>query len=383
MRMNKLIAILAISLSVIGVSPTVFAQEIDANDCKDHPLISRMKNYYIASCQTNFASFDFFMKGGQTKNMEGTRTKIAYAIKEGSPQPSFLQIRRNYGNAFKNIGGTILFDEDRRSTFKVSKEGKETWIALEAFNEGRNYELVILEMEGITQQVTASPAYSEIHKAESRPQELKQAVDQYNPKVNKLNQMPADVQLTLTYPAGQSPKVFTKGWMFGARCIKGQRDISGNVRWKGTGTFNPDRGPQSRPAFNSPGTNQITLYIEDNGKVVFEKTFTVEAVDPKGYARLNDIAFCPPHAHGCPACPHPTSGPIISGSRIVFIDGIPAACVGDNGIHNLSCCGPNTFVIKTGDLNVLIEGKPAARFGDQTLHCGFAIGGIITAYGKR
>jgi uncharacterized Zn-binding protein involved in type VI secretion len=381
MRMNKVIAILAISLSVIGVSPAVFAQEIDANGCKDHPLISRMKNYYIASCQTNFDSFDFFIKGGQTKNMEGTRTKIAYAIKEGSPQPSFLQIRRNYGNAFKNIGGTILFDEDRRSTLKVSKEGKETWIALEAFNEGRNYELVILEMEGITQEVTASPAYSEIHKAESRPQELKQAVDQYNPKVNKSNQMRADFQLlTLTYPAGQSPKVFTKGWVFGASCIRGQRDISGNVRWKGTGTFNPNRGPQSWPAFNSPGTNQITLYIEDNGKVVFEKTFTVETVDPKGYARLNDIAICPADLHGCPACPHRVNGPIISGSRIVFIGGIPAACVGDKGIH-AACCGPNTYVIKTGDPNVLIEGKPAARLGDQTQHCG-GVGQITTAYGK-
>ena len=364
MRMNKLIAILALGLCVIGVSPAVFAQEIDSYDCKDHPLVSRMKDYYIARCEIKFDSFDFFVQGGQSKNIEGTKTKIAYAIKEGSPQPSFLQIRRNYGNAFKNIGGTILFDDDRRSTFKVTKEGKETWIALEAFNEGRNYELVILEMEATTQEVTANAMHNALN------------------KVNKPEEMSRDIQVWLTYPAGNSPKVFTRGWVFGARCIKGQRDISGYVRWKGTGTFNPDRGPQSRPAFNSPGTNQITLYIEDNGKVVFEKTITVEAVDPKGYARLNDTAACPPHAHGCPACPHPVNGPIISGSQIVFIDGIPAACVGDKGIA-FACCGPNTYVIKTGDPNVLIEGKPAARFGDQTLHCGFAIGGIITAYGKR
>ncbi len=206
--------------------------------------------------------------------------------------------------------------------------------------------------------------------------------DDSNRKVDRVKEVPPDIpiQVWLTYPVGNSPKVFTKGWVFGARCMKGQLDISGNVRWKGTGTFTPNRGPESRPAFNSPGTNQITLYIEDNGKVVFEKTFTVEAVDPKGYARLNDIASCPADLHGCPGCPHRVQGPIITGSRIVFIGGIPAACVGNNGIH-AGCCGPNTFVIKTGDPNVLIEGKPAARLGDQTQHCG-GLGRIITAYGK-
>ena len=207
--------------------------------------------------------------------------------------------------------------------------------------------------------------------------------DDYNRKVDRLKEVPPDIpiQISLTYPVGNSPKVFTKGWVFGARCIKGQVDISGNVRWKGTGTFNPNRGPESRPAFNSPGTNQITLYIEDNGKVVFEKTFTVEAVDPKGYARLNDYSSNT-HAHGCPGCPHHVQGRIITGSRIVFIDGIPAACVGDNGI-TAGCCGPNMFVIKTGDPNVLIEGKPAARLGDQTQHCGSGpMGRIFRGPGK-
>ena len=138
---------------------------------------------------------------------------------------------------------------------------------------------------------------------------LKTAVDDYNREVNKLNEMTPDIQVSLTSPAGKSPKVFTRGWVFGARCMvnpgtKEQFDISEDVRWKGTGTFTPDRGPLSRPVFNGPGTNKITLYFEENGKVVFEKTFTVEAVDPKGYARVGDSAFCPADFHGCLACPH-------------------------------------------------------------------------------
>lgn len=155
-----LLSIVCLSLLTVGVA---FSQEKDAKGCKDHPLISRMNNYYIDSCEKSFNSFDFYVKEG-TKTLEGERTKIKYYLQEGSPQPSFLQIRRNYGNAVKNIGGTVLFDEDRRSTFKVSKGGRETWIALEAFNEGRTYELVILEMEPMTQEVTADAMYSALNK---------------------------------------------------------------------------------------------------------------------------------------------------------------------------------------------------------------------------
>ena len=221
---------------------------------------------------------------------------------------------------------------------------------------------------------------------ESKPSKLKEAVDQYNREVERVNQLPGDVQATLTLPAGKSPKVFTKGWIFGAKCLvnpgtKDQFDISDQVRWKGTGTFKPDRGARSRPEFNTPGTNRITLYFEDEGKVMFERTFTVEAVDPAGYARIGDRAFCAADSHACGACPHPVTGPITSGSPTVLIDGRPAARVGDVGKH-AACCGKNEFVIKQGDATVLIDGKPAARRGDATQHCGGS-GRIIEASGKR
>jgi OmpA-OmpF porin, OOP family len=156
-----LLSIICLSVLTAGIA---FGQEKDANDCKDHPLISRMNNYYITSCEKNFNSFEFFIKDSPAKTLEGEKTKIVYYLQEGSPQPSFLQIRRNYGKAIKNIGGTTLFDDERRSTFKVTKGGKETWIALEAFNEGSTYELVILEMEPMTQEVTADAMYTALNK---------------------------------------------------------------------------------------------------------------------------------------------------------------------------------------------------------------------------
>jgi hypothetical protein len=45
MKMKKGLAILVLGLSVMGVGPAGFAQEKDAAGCKDHPMISRMKNY--------------------------------------------------------------------------------------------------------------------------------------------------------------------------------------------------------------------------------------------------------------------------------------------------------------------------------------------------
>jgi uncharacterized Zn-binding protein involved in type VI secretion len=180
------------------------------------------------------------------------------------------------------------------------------------------------------------------------------------------------IQLELTYPAGQSPKVFTKGWVFGAKCISivsgSLKDISDKVQWSGTASFNPPTGAKSYPTFNGEGANTITLTCTD-GTVSASNTFEVVTVNTAGYSRLGDKAQCPADAHGCPACPHPTVGPIRNGSSVVLIDGLPAARKGDFGGH-AACCGPNTFVIAEGDTNVLIEGQPAAKIGSVTTHCG-------------
>ncbi len=183
------------------------------------------------------------------------------------------------------------------------------------------------------------------------------------------------VTLELTYPAGKSPKVFTTGWIFGAKCIVDGKDLSSKVFWGGTGTFKPRVGATSRPSFSRAGANSILLTIGTGAQKV-SKSFRVTAVSPQPYAAVGDGSKCRADAHGCPGCPHLTAGPIIQGSPHVFVRGKPAARVGDVGtttgsiaaIH--SCCGPNTFTIVAGDSDVLIDGKPAARFGDKTQHCG-------------
>lgn len=85
--------------------------------------------------------------------------------------------------------------------------------------------------------------------------------------------------------------------------------------------------------------------------------------------RLGDQSNIPSDSHGCPACPHDASGPAISGSPDVIVDGLPALRMGDHGIHT-ACCGSNTWQAAAGAPCVIINGRRAHRKGDATMHCG-------------
>lgn len=90
-----------------------------------------------------------------------------------------------------------------------------------------------------------------------------------------------------------------------------------------------------------------------------------------GAGRLGDKSHAPADAHGCKSCTHPVTGPAVSGSPDVVVNGKPALRVADKGIH-ATCCGANTWEAVAGSATVIINGKPAHRLGDATQHCGGA-----------
>lgn len=189
-------------------------------------------------------------------------------------------------------------------------------------------------------------------------------------------------QLQLTYPAGESPKVFDNGWVFGARAIlrpgtSKEKNISRKIRWSGTGKFQPKKGPESRPQFNKIGGNKIRLRVKHGGRFR-TKVYRVKTVDSARYASVGSLVqgIC---NHPCESTTFFTSGTTIEGSPNVTAGGTPAARDGDTGVHG-ACCGSNTFYVDGGDPEVLINGKPAARIGERTVHCGGAgIGEIKSA----
>jgi hypothetical protein len=56
-------------------------------------------------------------------------------------------------------------------------------------------------------------------------------------------------------------------------------------------------------------------------------------------SRVNDKAKCPSDSHGKQCCSHSVTGPAVSGSPDVFINGQPVLRIGDPGEHS-SCAAP-------------------------------------------
>jgi len=142
-----------------------FAQQ-DTKGCKDHPLFTRMPEYYIYSCEKKeFDAHDFVDPVTKKKvSVEGRLYYSTYYLKkEFSGQKSMLQVARNHVNAIEKIGGVSLMDSPngRGNTWmKVTKEGQEIWVSIEQENWGGNtYYLYIVEKEAMKQEVTADAKF--------------------------------------------------------------------------------------------------------------------------------------------------------------------------------------------------------------------------------
>jgi outer membrane protein OmpA-like peptidoglycan-associated protein len=151
-----LMGLIGFGFLVLFFSRPCLAQEPDAEGCKDHPMLSRLKNFYISDCESNFDAVEFYVTESETVTVEGQKTRIGYLLQEGAVSPSYLQIRRNFSNAVKSLGGSVLYDEARYASFKIVKNGREIWGSVEGFNDGDSYTLIIVEKGDMAQEVTAS-----------------------------------------------------------------------------------------------------------------------------------------------------------------------------------------------------------------------------------
>jgi outer membrane protein OmpA-like peptidoglycan-associated protein len=154
--MKKISALLA--LAILIFSSISFAQEEDKEGSKDHPLLSRIPSYYIS--EQIIKDFDVYTSPYiETDNVwEGKLTQINYSLKEGSKEFSFIQIVRNYENAVKKLGGKILLSETRILNAQIEKNKGVTYVSVEAFNDGRDYTLIIVENKPMEDEVTIDAA---------------------------------------------------------------------------------------------------------------------------------------------------------------------------------------------------------------------------------
>ena len=145
-------SILFISFLTVGIA----LAQTDVQGSKDHPLITRMPGYYISQYnESEFAGFDPTVIGGKDVHWEGKVYSYGYSRNEDGRPISMLQIVRNYEMAIKRAGGKILGGDGRRVAAEIRKEGALTGVYMEAFNEGRDYSLTIVESQTMKQEVVA------------------------------------------------------------------------------------------------------------------------------------------------------------------------------------------------------------------------------------
>jgi OOP family OmpA-OmpF porin len=146
--------IFGILLGLLFAAGLALTQE-DVQGSKDHPLLTRMPDFYISDYEyKEFDAADFKDDKGENIKVEGSIYDIFYEIKEGKNAPGKLQVLRNYENAIKKIGGSIIYEKGEEAWLKVEKTGKITWIYVDA-RTGGEYELLIVEKKAMEQEVIA------------------------------------------------------------------------------------------------------------------------------------------------------------------------------------------------------------------------------------
>lgn len=144
-----------VGVFVFAVSSIALAQE-DEEGCKDHPMFTRMPNFYIESCkEKDFEQADFVDEKGEDIKVDGKYYWAEYDIKKGYKAPSELQILRNFENAIKKIGGVVVKESGSVAYLKLSKAGKTYWVIVFPRGSGSYYELTIVEKAEMAQEVVA------------------------------------------------------------------------------------------------------------------------------------------------------------------------------------------------------------------------------------
>jgi hypothetical protein len=149
--------VLGILLGILCLTPPIIAQQKDDKNCKDHPLFTRMPDSWIHSCkEREFDAYAFKISKDKTESVEGHLWVIRYYPQAAAKsKPSELQILRNFENAVKKLGGTVVYAEKARETFRLTKDGKEIWVEVGADFTGK-YGLTIVQKEGMAQDIVAN-----------------------------------------------------------------------------------------------------------------------------------------------------------------------------------------------------------------------------------
>jgi len=158
---TRLLALALFAFTTAAFTTAAFAAKdpADLEDTEEHPEISRFPGFYIDNSKHNdFNEFQFAIKAdpddGETK--EGKYWFVDYILKDGVRQPSTVELIRNYENAFKKAGGSLVKRHGEVAVFRVPRAGGERWVQISVDNGGYRYQLHIVDVANMVQKVEFS-----------------------------------------------------------------------------------------------------------------------------------------------------------------------------------------------------------------------------------
>lgn len=155
--MRKVVAAMCSALALVIAFDVSIAGAQDVPGSKDHPLLSRMPNFYISAYkELEFDSHRFIGADKKPTSVEGHKYTIEYRMTKGAAEPGELKIRRNIQDALKKVGGEVVFDDNfnKTTTIVLRRAGKETWVEVRSYP--NFFRMTIVERELMKQEVVAN-----------------------------------------------------------------------------------------------------------------------------------------------------------------------------------------------------------------------------------
>lgn len=150
---TKITAGLIIALLAAASS---FAATPDRKGCKGDSLFTRMPGTFVNDCVSSDFDTQSFNRvpKGQVK-LEGRYLLTRYKAEPGVNLGSRVQVLRNHKLAADEIGGALLFENERYACFKFSKDGKEITAEVDAAING-GYIVRIIEKQAMKKEISGN-----------------------------------------------------------------------------------------------------------------------------------------------------------------------------------------------------------------------------------
>ena len=140
---------------IIDKQDMVPAQKAEVQDdslgCRQYgpPLFTPLPRYAVCGCggqESSDRSINIVKgKATETIRVQGRLTQMTYCPQDERPSLNEQQIRRNFENDIKKLGGTFIGKSVKKpgvDVYKLTKDGKETWIEVWTEKSG-NYNYVV------------------------------------------------------------------------------------------------------------------------------------------------------------------------------------------------------------------------------------------------